>query len=321
MAMNQHVTFSENIKIDGGKVRKIREGNGLTQLYLATVVGVTTDTISRWENNRYPAIKTENALKLAEALNVALEEILEDETLPRKKEAVQDVAEKKGSGAQPHEVMPVLWHRKKRPLLAATALLFAALLFYGFWRYHAETQIAAVSAHRFLPSHTAPGQPFPVMISVAADYAGPFSFIVKEILPDKCEPISGDPPFTVIDQRNRGIKWISKSEEQKITFFYMARMEPFVKEGEQFTFTGSVTLKKGGSVTRGISGASVVVAGLYHWADTNRDNVIDDEEILSVYDMFSAVGQLGESINLIEEIWSGSGYRWNNEMKKIVAAP
>ena len=46
--------------------KEIREKKGLTQLYIATAVGVTTDTISRWENRRYPSIKTENGEKLAE---------------------------------------------------------------------------------------------------------------------------------------------------------------------------------------------------------------------------------------------------------------
>ena len=63
--------------INGTKIRKIREEKGLTQLYLSEVVGVTTDTISRWENRRYPTIKMENAIRLAQALEVSLEEILE----------------------------------------------------------------------------------------------------------------------------------------------------------------------------------------------------------------------------------------------------
>src|SRR5210317_924311 len=66
------------VKIDGSKVRSLRESKGLTQLYIATVVEVTTDTISRWENKRYPSIKEENALKLAEALEVTLDEILDE---------------------------------------------------------------------------------------------------------------------------------------------------------------------------------------------------------------------------------------------------
>ena len=65
------------VKIDGTRVRAIREQKGLTQLYVATVVEVTTDTVSRWENKRYPTIKKENGLKLAEALEVELSEILD----------------------------------------------------------------------------------------------------------------------------------------------------------------------------------------------------------------------------------------------------
>ena len=76
------------VKIDGSKVRSLRESKGLTQLYISTVVGVTTDTISRWENKRYPSIKEENALKLADALEVSLEQILEkEEELPRPDDA------------------------------------------------------------------------------------------------------------------------------------------------------------------------------------------------------------------------------------------
>ena len=67
------------IRIDGSEVRRLRENNGVTQLYLATAVGVTTDTISRWENGRYPSIKRENGLKLASVLEVTLDDILERE--------------------------------------------------------------------------------------------------------------------------------------------------------------------------------------------------------------------------------------------------
>src|SRR6185369_18076233 len=67
------------VSIDGNKIRTIREANKLTQLYVASVVGVTTDTISRWENNRYPSIKRDNALRLAGALEVDLAAILKEE--------------------------------------------------------------------------------------------------------------------------------------------------------------------------------------------------------------------------------------------------
>ena len=60
------------VLIDGAKVKELREKQGLTQLYMATVVGVTTETISRWENRRYPSIKGDNAEKLAGAFGLSL---------------------------------------------------------------------------------------------------------------------------------------------------------------------------------------------------------------------------------------------------------
>ncbi len=69
---------NNSVDINGNKIRLLREQKELTQLYLATVVGVTTDTISRWENRRYPSIKPENARKLAEALGYSIEELLDD---------------------------------------------------------------------------------------------------------------------------------------------------------------------------------------------------------------------------------------------------
>ena len=77
MAVQQDMNYGGSVDINGSKIRSLREQNDLTQLYLATVVGVTTDTISRWENRRYPSIKLENARKLADALGVPLEELLE----------------------------------------------------------------------------------------------------------------------------------------------------------------------------------------------------------------------------------------------------
>ncbi|MBE0595835.1 MAG: helix-turn-helix transcriptional regulator, partial [Desulfuromonadales bacterium] len=71
------IDLNPTVCLDGTAIRRIREEKKLTQLYVAKVVGVTTDTVSRWENNRYPSIKRDNALKLAEALEVSLADILQ----------------------------------------------------------------------------------------------------------------------------------------------------------------------------------------------------------------------------------------------------
>ena len=109
------------VRIDGVRVREIREQKGLTQLYLATAVEVTTDTISRWENKRYPSIKGENAEKLAEALEVDLEEILD-----KQDETVEDQVADQPS---PSPAAPVLPSRLKRHLsvIALVLLMVVAL--------------------------------------------------------------------------------------------------------------------------------------------------------------------------------------------------
>ena len=50
-------TDNGTLIIDGKKLRLFRERQKLTQLYLATSVEVTTETISRWENNKHPTFK------------------------------------------------------------------------------------------------------------------------------------------------------------------------------------------------------------------------------------------------------------------------
>ncbi|MCI5141735.1 MAG: XRE family transcriptional regulator, partial [Candidatus Electrothrix sp. ATG1] len=72
----QHSSPQATVAIDGSKIKQIRESKGLTQDYLATVVGVAIRTVSCWENTRSPNIKRENAESVAKALEVPLEDIL-----------------------------------------------------------------------------------------------------------------------------------------------------------------------------------------------------------------------------------------------------
>ncbi len=53
--------------------------------------------------------------------------------------------------------------------------------------------------------------------------------------------------------------------------------------------------------------------GKRHWADSDGDNIISDNEILTVYDRYSEIEGLGLNIDLIEEIWLGSGYNWDQK--------
>jgi transcriptional regulator with XRE-family HTH domain len=311
------------VKIDGAKVRRFREEKGLTQLYVSTVVGVTTDTISRWENRRYPTIKKENAHKLAEALEVALDEIIDHELHPADEPdteplvpASQDTgihpAEKRTTAADFRINKNIVWFCLGIVLLLAGAGLW--------WRYTSSMPID-LSIRRSLPNHAAPGQPFPVLITITTDSDTASSLIVKESLPPSCMPLQGQPDFTTVSLQERQLKWISKLTGKPTVFSYMVTQGPETRLGQKLIFAGTVTTRQGDSQGTVTSGDTTLSLAPYHWADSNRDGRIDDEEILTVYDTYGAIPSLDIGRGLIEEIWSAKGYRWNLETGQFIIIP
>ena len=297
------------VKIDGPKVRNLRESMGLTQLYMATVVGVTTDTISRWENKRYPSIKEENALNLAEALEVPLEQILDKE--------------KKSS--EPNETpaiaIPKLRNPKSNKILLWILPLILVLLLPFIWYSFNQPAPVTIFATRLLPPHIPAGEPFPVIIQVTTKQPGPFSLILKETLPEGCEPIVSSPPFTGFDKKTGSLKWISRTTGQITTFVYLAKKhsrQSDTANDAPFRFNGSLTLRDKKSSETNVAGSLVLPLANYHWADANRDNRIEDDEILTVYDTFSALDNVKYDWQKIDEIWSGEGYYWDNNKQEYI---
>jgi transcriptional regulator with XRE-family HTH domain len=302
-------------RIDGDKIRRLRESKGLTQLYLATVVGVTTDTVSRWENRRYPTIKRDNALKLAEALEVEIDAILEEqETVPS---AGQMETEETEGREQRQAVGPGL-RRRFLPLLLAVFFLSLALFFW--WRF-TEQHVHAITAFRELPLHSPPGQPFPVMITVAAANGESFPLILKEILPRDCTVLNSVPEITNTDGRNNEIKWIGRTAGRATIFAYMVQAAPEAPLGRELIFAGAVTPKGQGQQQGDIKGDSTVKLDTFHWADVNTDHKIDDNEILTVYDRYSIIDGLDFDRERIDDIWAAQGYRWDTTAADFVIIP
>jgi transcriptional regulator with XRE-family HTH domain len=304
ICMREQDTIANGIamaRIDGEAIRRLRETRGLTQLYVATAVGVTTDTISRWENRRYPSIKKENAIKLAETLEVPLASILENEA--------PEAAAEEETGAAPPLPRP---HRGRYAVLAGLAL--ALLLAGGLgWWYYAGTPSPRAEAIRILPLHAPPGQSFPVVIQVAAENEDSSALILKESLPPGCIPLEGEPAFTSVDQKERVLKWIGKTGQKPVSFAYLAKVPRQTPLGKELEFVGTVTLRQGRGATIGIAGSRLLTVAPFHWADTNSDGKIDDEEILTVYDTFGALEGIDFDRDLIEKIWAAKGYRWNRD--------
>lgn len=326
------------VNIDGAAIRRIREEKGLTQLYVATVVGVTTDTISRWENRRYPNIKKENALKLAEALETPLAEIIDHgqtppPTEPPPSQDPEPSGQEEGpaplsaSEAVAPETPPTpelhgpqnipalkLFRLASRPvIIMLSGLTLLALIGIGLFvllteKKEDETQ---VTSYRVLPTHATPGIPFPVLIDVSASASKPFSLILKETLPPNCIPAQGKPQFVAQAGSPPVLKWIDKLTGEHAVYSYLVRIKPEAKMGTRLKFTGGVTVRSDNNPSIPVTGPDNIEASPFHWADDNNDGHIDDEELLSVYETYGDIEGLRFGLKLIEDIWSGKGYLWN----------
>ena len=301
------------VRIDGSRVREIREKKGLTQLYVATSVEVTTDTISRWENKRYPSIKGENAEKLAEALEVELEEILDNQ----KETDENHVGDQPSSSPRPLALSPRL--KKHLSVIVMVLLMLVALQVARYFSQSSQPPIN-VTATRTLPSHIPAGQVFPVLVRVDSSSEALFSLIVRETLPPGCQPLAAVPLVTSIGKDARQIKWVSRLAGDSKIFAYLVR-GPLTEENTSLVFSGQVLVGPQSSSPLDIQGDQSLTISGYHWADSNRDQRIDDEEILVVYDLFSDIEGFNFDRDLIDDIWASDGYRWERESGKYEILP
>ena len=170
------VETSASICLEGAVLKRLREEKRLTQLYISKVVGVTTDTVSRWENNRYPSMRRDNALKLAEALEVPLEELL------------RRPAAAPANMPPPKSLMPLVI----TSLLAVVVM--AGLLMLVLWQTGRQSPPpASITAERILPHFAAPGSDIPVQVKLT-QRAGDSGFILREYLPKGWKLLQANPP-------------------------------------------------------------------------------------------------------------------------------
>lgn len=295
------------IKIDGAKIKKLREQQGLTQLYLATAVQVTTDTISRWENRRYPSIKQENGIKLAEALSVQLEELFEDEESVEP-DTSQPAADNKEPVVGNPGIVSLSSPKRIWPVLILSMTLLAVLGIFCYL-YFSSTSHSTFSTRRLVPPNCTENQAFPVLIRVEATSDKAIALIIKENIPSGAKILSTTPAIRGGNINSSKIKWLSKIKGQGI-FAYLISLSG--DNGDIITFEGTAAVSKNSGTT--IEGGNKIQLGQYHWADSNSDNVINDNEILTVYDRYSEIADaLGLDIDLIEEIWLGSGYAFDQK--------
>lgn len=300
------------VRISGETIRSLRQQQSLTQLYLATAVEVTTETISRWERSESPTIKKENGERLAEALGVTLDTILfEEQQFTPEPPEPPEPPEK----IEQPEVVP-LPSGKRWIFPAAAGLGLLLFAFSIFWPRGGAVQI---SARRTMPAHTVAGQPFPVVIDVKVLSGGNASFLVTEELPPSCKILRTVPETAAADGTT--LKWIEKSGTTETSFAYLASCAPSEVKEDAISFTGMLLARRAARKEIPVNGRNHLQLSSFHWADSNRDNIIDDEELLGVYDDFARVEGLGVDVEEVEEIWLGSGYRWNGEQNLFEPVP
>ena len=289
------------MQISGSALRSLREEQGLTQLYLATAVGVTTETISRWERQDSPTLKEENALKLADVLETPLDEILYVEEEP---EPIAEITPER------EESSPT---RGKGTGLVVLSLCILLGIFYYFSR---TTQPIDISASRLVPGHSPSGHEFPVLIRVEHEADRTISLILKERLPAGCKVARSMPKATSVD--DTFVKWVARDVPGSQLFAYLASCTTAEEGGR---FKGTLLVRKSRNSESDVSGPSRILLSNYHWADTNQDGVIDDEELLAVYDEFDLVKGLQLDVEEVESIWMGSGYRWDADQARFEILP
>ena len=287
--------------LNGVAVRRIREEKKLTQLYVSKVVGVTTDTISRWENNRYPSIKRENALRLAEALEVSVKEILEPEC-PEESDPVEQKA------------LP------SRPLLKYLLPIFVLGIIIGSFLYYHHRQVpeSGLSAERVLPHYAAPGSLIPVRVRLENE-AKMKGFILRERFPPGWKLIEANPPPSSLDNEVGTSRWIIKPGETNKIVSYLLKVAPGIEMGKEARFSGEIVANPDGrSAPSSLSGDDRLQIGPYQWADQNGDNVIDDGEMLQASDTVDEMKGVHMDWKLLENIWDAGGYRWDAGHKRFV---
>ena len=288
-----------SVAIDGDRVRQIREEKALTQLYVAEVVGVSVDTVSRWENKRTQAIRADNVRALAAALEVPVEDI----TLA---ENTQEEAVSPGKGR----------HRALLATLAVAVLVAGAVV----W-WHWEDASPELVAMRRLPAYTAPGTAVPVVVRARVVAGEVGRMVLREQLPPGWQFVGAAPAPDQGPDTSGRLRWIVPVNEGRTTVAYVVRAPAGAPESSAHRFTGEV-------VTAGKEGRNVTVGGeeridleYIYWADEDGDFQVGDGEVLDALERLETVPDLGVDTGDRRALWGADEYEWDREARAFRAIP
>lgn len=205
---------------------------------------------------------------------------------------------------------------KKYLALSVSSIIILILLITAAVIFLKPQEVATLTASRYLPNHYIPGKPFPVAISIDFESKTDQSYVVKEKLPSSSVILNTVPEVHLKGTKDNTLKWLKKAKMGN-TFIYVVTLPQNIADTTQM-FVGTVSHGKGETKLE-ILGNSQTKASIHHWADSDSDNRISDQEILSAYDLYN--GAPGINFDLIEEIWMGTGYRWDPTKSSVVLLP
>ncbi len=169
-----------------------------------------------------------------------------------------------------------------------------------------------------MPAHSVSGQPFPVVVEVVFAADRKSSFLLTEQIASGCRVVKTVPPATVMEDGL--LKWIDKNGPGSSTFAYIASCTS-VDKATPLTFSGSLLVRQARRQEVVVEGRKSLQLLAFHWADSDKNGVIDDEELLAVYDDYGRVAGLGVDVEEVEAIWMGSGYRWDPSQQLFTILP
>ncbi len=291
-----------SVAIDGESVRRIREEKRLTQLYVSKVVAVTTDTVSRWENNRYPTIMRDNALKLAEALEVDLIDILKQEE--------ETVATDTSNLVEKTNINKWIY-----------ILLFICVALLGLFfiiKQSNSPSIPVLQAKRVLPTYVAPGSRVLIQAELSAEK--PLKgMILKETFPPGWNFLESQPVTSHLDTKAGIARWIFRKPLLKTRVYYLLEVPEDIQPSSDLKITGELIANpEGQHFSTLLQSVGTMQVKPFHWADRNGDQIIDDVEILELSDLTEEAESLHLDWDLIETIWETGAYRWAADKKQFI---
>jgi hypothetical protein len=175
---------------------------------------------------------------------------------------------------------------------------------------------------RLLPGHAPAGTVIPVILEIDSFAPEDISMIITETIPRGGVPVASMPPFKKFQQKAHSLKWIYRTNDDDGVLAYLVRIPKRDGRDGRLRFSGRVRVKLGlNSLEKEIGGGRYIEISACHWADDNCDGIIDDEEILAVYDRYGEIKIFDQLLKEAEDIWTEGGYEIDERTGRARPAP